>query len=61
MVKAYLLVSEKRVRAQLYTLGADGRWTLNDHAALTDSVSLASIGCTIALAEVYDKLAVRGD
>ena len=54
----YLLVSQSRVGVELYTRGADGRWTLTDYSALTDHVPLASIDCTLALAEVYDKLEV---
>lgn len=55
-LQEYLLVSQNRVGVDLYTRGADGRWTLNDYAALTDRVPLASIDCSLNLAEVYDKL-----
>jgi Uma2 family endonuclease len=54
----YLLVSQYRVGVELYTRGEDGRWTLTDYAALADHVPLASIDCTLALSEVYDKLKV---
>ena len=59
-LREYLLVSQNRVRVELYTGSADGRWTLTDHTLLTDRVPLASIGCTLALIEVYDKLEVGG-
>jgi len=55
-LREYLLVSQHRVLVELYSRGDDGRWTLSDYTALTDSVPLASVGCTLALAEVYDKV-----
>jgi Uma2 family endonuclease len=59
-LQEYLLVSQNRVGVELYARGADGRWTLTDHTVLTDRVPIASIDCTLALAEVYDKLEVGG-
>lgn len=55
-LKEYLLVSQYRVAVELFTRGPDGRWTLSDYTDLGDRVSLASVGCTLALAEVYDKV-----
>jgi len=55
-LREYLLVSQHRVLVELYSRGDDGRWTLFDYSALTDSVPLASVGCTLALAEIYDKV-----
>jgi Uma2 family endonuclease len=57
-LQEYLLVSQNRVGVELYTRGQDDRWTLTDYSALTDRVPLASIECTLALAEVYDKLEI---
>ena len=58
-LREYLLVSQHRVLVELYSRGDDGRWTLSDYFALTDSVPLASVGCTLALAEVYDKVELQ--
>jgi len=55
-LREYLLVSQHRVQVELYSRSADGRWTLTDFSALTDSVPLASVDCTLSLAEVYDKV-----
>ena len=55
-LREYLLVSQHRVQVELYSRGGDGRWTLTDFSALTDSVPLASVDCTLSLAEVYDKV-----
>lgn len=57
-LREHLLVSQNRVGIELYTQGADGRWTLTDHTDLADIVPLSSIDCSLALAEVYDKLEV---
>jgi len=59
-LQEYLLVSQNRVGVELYSRGADGRWILTDYTALDGRVPLASIDCTLALAEVYDKLEVAG-
>jgi Uma2 family endonuclease len=55
-LREYLLVSQHRAQVELYSRGGDGRWTLTDFSALTDSVPLASVDCTLSLAEVYDKV-----
>jgi Uma2 family endonuclease len=55
-LREYLLFSQHRVQVELYSRSADGRWTLTDFSALTDSVPLASVDCTLSLAEVYDKV-----
>ncbi len=55
-LREYLLVSQHRVQVELYSRSADGRWTLTDFSALTDSVPLASVDCSLSLAEVFDKV-----
>jgi Uma2 family endonuclease len=55
-LKEYLLLSQHQVRAELFTRQLDDRWLLSDCGGLGDIVQLESIGCTLALAEVYDKV-----
>jgi Uma2 family endonuclease len=55
-LKEYLLVSQHRVLVELYTRMPDNRWLLADFTDIADTVTLASVGCTLALAEVYDKV-----
>jgi Uma2 family endonuclease len=57
-LREYLLVLQNRVGLELYTREVDDRWALTDHRSLEDKVRLASIDCTLALEEVYDKLDV---
>jgi Uma2 family endonuclease len=58
-LREYLLVSQHQVQVELFSRGDDGRWTLSDYSALTDSVPLPSVGCTLSLAEVYDKVDLK--
>ena len=55
-LQEYLLVSQGRVQVELYTRGPNDTWTLRDYRAPTEAVALASVGCTLALSEVYDKV-----
>ncbi len=58
-LREYLLVSQHQVQVELFSRGDDGRWTLSDYSALTDSVPLPGVGCTLSLAEVYDKVDLK--
>lgn len=55
-LQEYLLVAHHRVQAELFTRGADGRWTLSEFSGPEAVVPLGSIDCTLSLAEVYDKV-----
>jgi Uma2 family endonuclease len=58
-LREYLLVSQHQVLVELYSRADDGRWTLADFSALTDSVPLPSVDCLLSLAEVYDKVELQ--
>lgn len=60
-LREYLLVSQYRVQVELFSRGPDGRWTFADFTSLSDTVTLASVDCTLALAEVYDKVELFQD
>jgi Uma2 family endonuclease len=55
-LREYLLISSDRVRVELYTLQAGGKWLLTAANRLDDTIPLDSIGCRIALADLYDKV-----
>jgi Uma2 family endonuclease len=55
-LKDLLLLSQHAIRAELYTRTEDGRWLLADFRDLSDSIPLSSVGCTLSLAEAYDKV-----
>ena len=55
-LREYLLVAQDRISAELYTPAEQGRWILTVHEALQDTIELPSIGCTLTLSEVYDRI-----
>lgn len=57
----YLLVAQNECRVEHYIRQAEGRWLLSDYHSLDDTVALASVGCELALREVYDKVALPQD
>jgi Uma2 family endonuclease len=54
----YILVAQHEHRIEQYTKQSDGRWLLSDHRSPQDVVELASIQCTLALREVYEKVSL---
>jgi Uma2 family endonuclease len=56
----YLLVASDRVHVDLYTRQPDGRWLLTSASRLEDSLDLQSIGCRLALADLYEKVDLPG-
>jgi Uma2 family endonuclease len=55
-LQEYVLIAQDRVRMERYARQPDGQWLLLETTHLGDTVQLASIGCHLALAEVYDKV-----
>jgi len=52
----YILVSQDRPQIEHYHRQADGEWTYRLHVGLEASVAIASIACTLRLADVYDRV-----
>jgi Uma2 family endonuclease len=52
----YLLVQQDRVEVEVFTCDSEGRWASIIYNELGDSFSLPSIGCTLTLAEIYEKV-----
>lgn len=53
----YLLVSQDRPQVEHFSRQADGRWLYRLITGLAASVEIASIGCTLRLVDVYDRVA----
>jgi hypothetical protein len=53
------LVAAERVHGDLYTRQAGGHWLLTWVSLLEEFVELQSIGCRIAMADVYEKAELR--
>jgi Uma2 family endonuclease len=56
----YLLVASDRVHAELYTRQPDGRWLFASADRLEDSIDLQSVGCRLALADLYERIDLPG-
>jgi len=54
-LKEYLLVAQDRLHADLYTR-QDGRWLLTGASRIEDTLELESIGCKVAMAELYEDI-----
>jgi len=52
----YLLVSQNKPTIEHYTRHGDDRWLLATYTGLDAVAQLASIGCELRLADVYDKV-----
>jgi Uma2 family endonuclease len=52
----YLLVAQDEYRVEHYSRQPDGRWAVEDHASREASVALASVGCTLRLTDVYERV-----
>lgn len=52
----YLLIAQNEYRIEHYLRQPDQQWLLTEATDLQRAISLPSIECTLALAEVYDKV-----
>jgi Uma2 family endonuclease len=52
----YLLVSQDRPQIEYYTRQTDGSWSYRLTTGLEASVAIGSIGCTLRLADVYERI-----
>jgi Uma2 family endonuclease len=55
-LREYLLLATERVRADLYTRQPDGRWLLTSATRLEESLDLQSVGCSLSLAGLYERV-----
>jgi Uma2 family endonuclease len=53
---AYVLVSQKEPRVEVYARDAGGEWPCTLYRQLDDTVALPMVGCTLTLAEIYRNL-----
>jgi Uma2 family endonuclease len=55
-LKEYVLVSQDEPRIERYLRQPNCEWLYADAVGLDASLELTSVGCTLALADVYDKI-----
>lgn len=57
----YLLVAQDRPHLEHYRRQSDGHWLFSDASGLDAMIELSAIECRLALAEVYDKVALESE
>lgn len=55
-LQEYVLVSQNEARIEKYVRHGDGFWLLSEAVGIDSEIEFASIGCRVALSEVYDKI-----
>ncbi len=56
----YVLVSQAEPRVERYVRQRDGRWSFGETLDPAAVVMLPSVGCRLAMVEIYDKVGLRG-
>jgi Uma2 family endonuclease len=54
-LQEYVLVSQDRVSVECYARQGE-QWLLTETTSLDETIELSSIGCTLALRDIYDKV-----
>jgi Uma2 family endonuclease len=55
-LKDYVLVDQEQVRIEHYSRETDSTWTLHDHEKLDDELKITSIGVSLPLSRIYDRV-----
>ena len=55
-LQEYVLISQKEPLIETHRRNSDQTWTMTESGSLSASMTLASLGLTIPLAEIYDKV-----
>lgn len=57
----YLLIDQDSVHAEHYFKIDQRRWTLTEYEDIGETIALESIGCEVAIADLYDKVEFTED
>lgn len=55
-LKEYILVDQDQVRIEQYARQANNIWTLRDYQSLQEELTIASIGVSLPLSRIYDRV-----
>jgi Uma2 family endonuclease len=55
----HLLVAQDEIRVEQYVKQVDGQWALTEISTIEGTVDLQSIGCSLAVGEIYDKVTMN--
>lgn len=56
LLAEYLLIAQTRCAVEHYLRQSDGKWLLTEYNDLADVIELPSIGCRLALSDVYEQV-----
>jgi Uma2 family endonuclease len=57
----YLLVSQEKRHVDHYVRQPDNQWLLSESSNPQDTIQLPSINCSLAIAEIYDKVEIGAE
>ena len=57
----YILISQHVPFVQQFVKQPDGQWVYLDHGSLTDEVHIASVGITLSMKEIYERVEFQED
>ena len=57
----YLLVSQEKRHVDHYVRQPDNQWLLSESSNTQDTIQLPSINCSLAIAEIYDKVEIGAE
>ena len=60
-LREYALVSQSEPRVEIFRRQASGDWLLSESTGMETACRFDSVGCTIALRDIYDKAAFGAD
>lgn len=55
-LQEYVLVSQNQPRVEVYQRSTDGKWSYSDASGLAASFTLESVGVTLPLSEIYQRV-----
>lgn len=58
-LQEYVLVAQTQPLVEIFARQPDGQWLKTEYSGMESSCVCASVGCTIPLAEIYDKVVLR--
>jgi Uma2 family endonuclease len=59
-LKEYVLVDQDKVRIERYSRQPDNTWSLRDHQSLQEELKIESIGVSLPLSRIYDRVELPG-
>ena len=59
-LKEYILVDQEQIRIERYFRQPDNTWSLRDHQSLQEELKIESIGVSLPLSRIYDRVELPG-